>query len=233
MCSVICGRIWRRRLRTDTFKLVANIIPVDDPECIPYAAQLLRAGNLVCFPTDTVYGIGAVATNDEAVRRLYAVKGRSPDKPLPLLIANSLEAMEIAEIPPIANQLIARFWPGALTIVFNKLPTFHSAALAKQQTVALRVPAHDVVIDLIRAVGHPITGTSANRAGARAPVSAAEVGFGLGEMVALVIDGGRTPGLVESTVVDVSEGAPRIMRDGAVSRREIEDVLGRPLKAED
>jgi len=208
---------------------VANIIPANDPECVPHAAQLLRSGELVCFPTDTVYGIGAAASNDEAVRRLYAVKGRSPDKPLPLLIANSLEAMEIADIPPIANQLIARFWPGALTIVFNKLPTFHSAALAKQQTVALRVPAHDLVTDLVRALRGPITGTSANRAGARAPVSAPEVGFGLGEMVALVIDGGRTPGGVESTVVDVSQGAPRVVRDGAVSRAEIEECLGKRL----
>jgi len=212
---------------------VPNIVPSNDPECVPHAAQLLRAGELVCYPTDTVYGIGAVATNDEAIRRLYAVKGRSPGKPLPLLVANSLEAMEIADIPPIANQLITRFWPGALTIVFNKLPTFHSAALAKQQTVALRVPDHDLVIDLIRAVRQPITGTSANRAGARAPVSAAEVGFGLGEMVALVIDGGRTPGGVESTVVDVSQGAPRIVRDGAVSRADIEECLGRPLKDDD
>jgi len=208
---------------------VAKIIPANDPECVPYAAQLLREGGLVCYPTDTVYGIGAVATNDAAVRRLYAVKGRSPDKPLPLVVANSLEAMEIADIPPVANQLITRFWPGALTIVFNKLPTFHSAALAKQQTVALRVPDADLVIDLIRAVRQPITGTSANRTGARAPVSAAEVGFGLGEMVALVIDGGRTLGGVESTVVDVSQGAPRMVRDGAVSRAEIEECLGKRL----
>jgi L-threonylcarbamoyladenylate synthase len=209
-----------------------NFVPANDPECVSYAAQLLRAGELVCFPTDTVYGVGAAAANDEAVRRLYAVKGRAPDKPLPLLVANSLEALEVADVPPIANQLIARFWPGALTMVFNKLPTFHSAALGKQQTVALRVPAHDLVIDLIRAVRGPITGTSANRAGARAPVSAAEVGFGLGEMVALIIDGGRTPGGVESTVLDVSQGAPKILREGAVTRREIEECLGRPLKDE-
>jgi L-threonylcarbamoyladenylate synthase len=179
-----------------------------------------------------VYGIGAAAKDDEAVRRLYAVKGRSPDKPLPLLVANSLEAMEIAEIPPIANQLITRFWPGALTIVFNKLPTFHSAALARQQTVALRVPDHDLVVDLIRAIGQPITGTSANRSGARPPTTAAEVGFGLGELVALIIDGGRTPGGGESTVLDVSQGAPHIIRDGAVTRAEIEQCLGRPLASD-
>ncbi len=204
-------------------------LPADDRECVPYAAQLLRAGQLVCFPTDTVYGIGAAASNDEAVRRLYAVKGRPPTKPLPLLVSNALEASEIAEITPVAHQLITRFWPGALTIVLKKLPDFRSAALAKQDTVALRVPAHDLVTDIIRAVGGPITGTSANRSGSRAPVSAAEAAFQLGEMVALVIDGGRSPGGVESTVIDLSQGAPKIVRDGAVSRKEIESVLGKPL----
>ena len=109
--------------------------------------------------------------------------------------ADLVQAELIADLNEVASLLMGRFWPGALTIVFNKLPTFHSMALAKQQTVALRVPDHDVVIDLIRTVGQPITGTSANRAGARAPVSAAEVGFGLGEMVALIIDSGRTSAL--------------------------------------
>jgi L-threonylcarbamoyladenylate synthase len=204
-------------------------LQANDPECVPYAAQLLRAGQLVCFPTDTVYGIGAAASNDEAVRRLYAVKGRPPSKPLPLLVSSAMEASEIAEITPVAHKLITRFWPGALTIVLKKLPDFRSAALSKQDTVALRVPDHDLVTDIIRAVGGPITGTSANRSGSRAPVSAAEAAFQLGEMVALVIDGGRSPGGVESTVVDVSEGAPKIVRDGAVSREEIESVLGKPL----
>jgi L-threonylcarbamoyladenylate synthase len=138
--------------------------------------------------------------------------------------------LEVADVTPIANQLMSRFWPGALTIVFNKLPTFRSVALAKQQTVALRVPANDLVVDLMRAVGRPLTGTSANRTGARAPTTAAEVGFGLGEMVALIIDGGRSPGGVESTVLDISAGAPRILREGAVTQREIEECLGRPLE---
>ena len=181
------------------------------------------------LPTDTVYGLAAAASNDAAVRRLYAVKGRQPDKPLPLLIANTLEAQEIAEVPPLAQQLMSRFWPGALTIVFRKQPGFRSAALAKQETVALRVPDHDLVRDIIRLLGEPITGTSANRSGSRAPVSAAEAALGLGDLVALVIDGGRAPGGVESTVVDVSQGAPRLVREGAVARDEIERVLGRRL----
>ena len=208
---------------------MADIVPARDPECAAYAAQLLRAGELVVLPTDTVYGLAAAASNDAAVRRLYAVKGRQPDKPLPLLIANTLEAQEIAEVPPLAQQLMSRFWPGALTIVFRKQPGFRSAALAKQETVALRVPDHDLVRDIIRLLGEPITGTSANRSGSRAPVSAAEAAFQLGEMVALVVDGGRAPGGVESTVVDVSEGAPRLVRESAVARDEIERVLGRRL----
>jgi len=208
---------------------MADIVPARDPECAAYAAQLLRAGELVVLPTDTVYGLAAAASNDAAVRRLYAVKGRQPDKPLPLLIANTLEAQEIAEVPPLAQQLMSRFWPGALTIVFRKQPGFRSAALAKQETVALRVPDHDLVRDIIRLLGEPITGTSANRSGSRAPVSAAEAALGLGDLVALVIDGGRAPGGVESTVVDVSEGAPRLVREGAVARDEIERVLGRRL----
>src|SRR5204862_900155 len=139
-------------------------LPASDQECAGYAAQLLRSGELLCFPTDTVYGIGAAALNEQAIRRLYAVKGRSIDKPLPLLIASSLDAADVAEVTPLANQLMSRFWPGGLTIVLKKQMGFYSAALARQHTVALRVPDHDVVIDIIRALGEPITGTSANRA---------------------------------------------------------------------
>jgi len=209
---------------------MADIIPASDPECAPYAAKLLRAGELVVLPTDTVYGLAAAASNEAAVRRLYAVKARQPDKPLPLLIANTVEASAVAEVPPLAQKLMSRFWPGGLTIVFRKQQGFRSAALAKQETVALRVPDHDLVRDIIRLLGEPITGTSANRSGSRAPVSAAETAFQLGDMVAMVIDGGRAPGGVESTVVDVSEGGPRLVREGAVSRDEIEEAVSQRLR---
>ena len=207
---------------------MANILPADDPECAAYAARLLQQGEIICYPTDTVYGIGAAATNDAAVRRLYAVKGRPLSKPLPLLIANSASASFVADVTPLAHTLMSRFWPGALTIVMRKQPDFRSLALSGQDTVALRVPDHDLVRDIIRLLGEPITGTSANRSGARAPVSASEVAFQLGDMVALVINGGNAPGGVESTVVDITD-APAIVREGAVSRHEIEQAIGKSV----
>lgn len=204
-------------------------MPASHPAAIEQAAFLLQQGQLVCFPTDTVYGIGAAASSDDAIRRLYAVKGRSPDKPLPLLISETAEASWYADVTPVAKSLMARFWPGPLTIVMRKVDGLRSRALAGQNTVALRVPDRDVPRDLVRMLGEPITGSSANRSGARPPVSAAEVAFSLGEMVSLVIDGGRSPGSVESTVVDVTGPAPAIVREGVVTREELRAALGREV----
>jgi len=205
-------------------------MPADHPACIEQAAFLLRQGQLVCYPTDTVYGIGATASNEDAIRRLYAVKGRTPNKPLPLLIAEPGDAGRYAEITPVAQRLMSRFWPGPLTIVLRKSAGLRSRALAGQNTVGLRVPDNDVPRSLVKMLGEPMTGSSANRSGARPPVSAAEVAFSLGEMVSLVIDGGRATGEVESTVIDVSAGAPAIVREGAVSREELEEALGREVE---
>jgi len=205
-------------------------MPASHPAAIEQAAFLLQQGQLVCFPTDTVYGIGAAASSDDAIRRLYAVKGRSPGKPLPLLISETAEASWYAEVTPVAKSLMARFWPGPLTIVMRKVEGLRSRALAGQNTVALRVPDHDVPRHLVRMLGEPLTGSSANRSGARPPVSAAEVAFSLGEMVSLVIDGGRAPSGEESTVVDVTGAAPVIVREGVVTREELGRVLGRELE---
>jgi len=205
-------------------------MPASHPAAIEQAAFLLQQGQLVCFPTDTVYGIGAAPSSDDAIRRLYAVKGRSPGKPLPLLISETAEASWYAEVTPVAKSLMARFWPGPLTIVMQKVEGLRSRALAGQNTVGLRVPDHDVPRDLVRMLGEPLTGSSANRSGARSPVSAAEVAFSLGEMVSLVIDGGRAPSGEESTVVDVTGAAPVIVREGVVTREELGRVLGRELE---
>jgi L-threonylcarbamoyladenylate synthase len=209
---------------------MAEIIPMRDPRALDIAVQALKTGELVVYPTDTLYGLGALAGDDMAVRALFAAKGRPPSQALPLLIADSKMAAWIAEETPVAHMLMAAFWPGPLTIVMRKKATFHSLALAGGDTIALRVPDHDFARDMIGAVGEPVIGTSANRSGGRGPASAAEAAFALGDMVAVVIDGGRLQGTA-STVIDITqEGGPVILRAGAVRKEEIEEVLGRGAK---
>ena len=218
-------------LRGDSgnLRVMADVISERDPRALELAVRLLQAGELVCFPTDTVYGLGAAVSNEAAVRRLFSVKGRSPSKAVPLLVADTLMAEWVGEMTPLAEKLAAKFWPGALTIVVPKKSGFFSLALGGKSTVALRVPDHDFPRDIAKMLGEPITGTSANRSGARPPVSAPEVAFQMGELVPLVIDGGRAPGGKESTVIDVTGESAKILRDGAVSREELERVLGKAL----
>lgn len=205
---------------------MANIIPARDRDTIEYATQLLRQGDLIVYPTDTVYGIGAAVGNEEAIRRLYSIKGRSPDKPVPLLISEMADVAKIAEPPMNARKLMDRFWPGALTIVMPRRQGFRSLALAGQDTVALRVPDEDVVRDIIHTLGEAITGTSANRSGQAAPTSAAQAAMQLGDLVSLVIDGGVRRGGQESTVIDITTDEPKVLREGAVSREELKSVVG-------
>ena len=207
------------------------MISAADPYALQAAVHVLRDGGLVCFPTDTVYGIGAAAGDDAAVRRLFAVKGRPPDKPLPLLLAEAGDASRVAELTALGKTLANRFWPGALTIVMRKSPSYRSLALAGGDTVALRVPDHELVRRMVRDLGGPVTGTSANRAGAPAPVSAAEVAFQIGEMVDLIVDGGRVRGMAESTVVDITRTPPAVLREGGVNKGDVERVLRESVSA--
>jgi len=205
---------------------MADVVAERDPRSLELAVGLLRSGELVAYPTDTVYGLGAPATDEALVRKLYAVKGRPLSKPLPLLVSDSLMAEWVAEITPLAHTLMVAFWPGGLTIVMRRKPEFRSLALSGNDTVALRLPDHNVPRDLAKMLGEPLTGTSANRTGVRPPTSAAEVAFQLGEMVALVIDGGKSRGGKESTVIDTTaDGGPRLLREGAVPREDLERVL--------
>ena len=184
----------------------------------------------MCYPTDTVYGIGAAAGDDAAVRRLFAAKGRPAEKALPLLLADAGDAAGVGDVTPPARALAGRFWPGALTIVVRRAPSYRSLALAGGDTVALRVPNQDVVRAIVRALGEPLTGTSANRAGTPPPVSASEVASQMGEMIDLIIDGGPCGERVESTVVDITRDVPEVLREGPVSRGEIEEAVGRATK---
>ena len=209
-----------------------RIVPESDGASGDEAVRVLRDGGLVCYPTDTVYGIGAAASDDAAVRQLFAVKGRPLDKPLPLLLADVSDAARVAEVTPLARALATRFWPGALTIVMRKAVSYRSLALAGGDTVALRVPDHEFVRRIVRALGEPITGTSANRSGRGAPIVAAEVAFEMGDMVELIIDGGESRTRLESTVIDITHDKPEIVREGAVGRGEVEKALGRAVRAE-
>jgi len=188
----------------------------------------LRGGGLVAFPTDTLYGLGAAVANDQAVRRLYKAKNRPADDPLPILLSHPRDARQVAlRMSDLALKLASRFWPGPLTLVLPRHPAFHSLALAGRDDVAVRVPAHDVPRALIDALAEPITGTSANISGHTPPTTAQEVMEQLGDSVDIIIDGGPTPIGVESTVIDLVGETPRLLRGGAITRAQIEAVVGR------
>jgi len=196
-------------------------------EAIRRGIELLRGGGVIAFPTDTVYGVGAHAFIDAAVLRIYRVKARPLDKPLALLIADSSQIFQFAEeVPEAALRLAERFFPGGLTLVLKRSPAVATAAAAGGETIAVRVPDHPITLALIRGIEAPLAATSANISGRPAPVTADEVRAQIGPLVDLVIDGGRCPGAVESTVVDVSRKPPRLLREGAISRQEMAAVCG-------
>jgi L-threonylcarbamoyladenylate synthase len=197
-----------------------------DEAVLEEAARRLKGGGLVAFPTDTLYGLAAVASQDGAVARLFAVKERSPDRPLPVLVAAVADVDRVAtSIPPAARCLMEACWPGGLTLVLRRQPRFRSMALAGGDTVAVRVPAHSVALELLRRVAEPLTGTSANVSGQLAPATAEEVRRQLGDRVDLVVDGRPCPGGVESTVVDCTVDPPRVLREGAVAAERVMAVL--------
>jgi L-threonylcarbamoyladenylate synthase len=170
-----------------------EILPAGSNETLPSALAVLKAGGLVAFPTDTVYGVGALAFDGEAVESIYVAKARPLEKAIPVLVGDSEDIAQVgADIPPVAYQLAARFWPGPLTILVPKcldLPESVSATA----TVGLRVPDHPIARALLRAAG-PMAVTSANISGMQSPVTAEEVYEQLGSRIPLIIDGGRTPG---------------------------------------
>ena len=195
-------------------------------EIIHQAVEVLRSGGLVAYPTDTVYGLAADPSNDEAVERLFAAKGRDPEQSTPLLIASPHDLAAVAvDVPAFALGLMREFWPGGLTIVLHKAPAFHSKAIVGD-AVGVRVPDHLVPRELVGLLGSPITGTSANIAGGPEPLTADDVREQLGDRVDLVIDGGRCPGGRPSTVVDCTTVPPRIVREGAIGREELVRAAG-------
>ncbi|MPZ48675.1 MAG: threonylcarbamoyl-AMP synthase [Dehalococcoidia bacterium] len=190
-------------------------------ENVEKAVAALQNGGVIAMPTDTLYALVSDARDANAVRRVYAIKGREDGKPLPLFVADLAMARRFAELNDTARRLAQRFWPGALTIVVNKAPSFDSEALAGGATVALRVPDYHLTLAVVSSLDGPITATSANRSGGADPASADEVRRQLGDEVDLIIDGGVCPVGVSSTIVDCTGAEPRILRLGALSEASI------------
>jgi len=206
---------------------------IDIQQQIERGISILRQGGLVAYPTDTVYGLGACASIPQAVEQVYRVKERSPNMPLPLLLADVSQITEVAEpVPPVAWLLIHSFLPGALTIVLPKSNPVPDIITAGGTTIAVRIPAHPIPIALVKGLGTPIVGTSANLTGRPSPLTADEVYSQLGDKIDLIIDGGRCPGSRESTIVDVTKETPVVLREGAISREELEQVCGNILLKE-
>ena len=197
-----------------------------DETAIRRAIQVLKGGGLVVFPTDTVYGVGAHAFMPKAVEKLYTAKIRPRDKAIPILLAKVEDLALVAEeIPEVAWELMERFWPGGLTLVLPKKAAVPDMVTAGQPNVAVRVPDHPVPRALIEGLGAPLAATSANLSGHPSPVTAEEVRAELGGRIELILDGGRCPGGIPSTVLDLTADPPAILRQGAIAAEKIKAIL--------
>ena len=184
-------------------------------EEVKRGAVYLRQGGVVAFPTDTFYGLGADVFCVDAVTRVFRIKGRRADVALPVLLADASQLGEVAvDLPPCAQELAERFWPGALTLVLKRAPQIPALTSGGTDTIGVRVPDHPVPRALVDELGAPITGTSANSTGQPGATSAQEVRDLLGDTVDYVIDGGRCQGGKPSTVLDLTGPTPRVVREG-------------------
>ncbi|MFD8411062.1 L-threonylcarbamoyladenylate synthase [Streptomyces sp. NPDC059650] len=197
---------------------------------IERAVGVLRAGGLVALPTETVYGLGANAEDSTAIARIFQVKGRPSSHPLIVHIGSAKHLDDwVEEVPADARLLAERFWPGPMTLVLRRGHRVPLEATGGLETVAVRVPDHPVALRLLSVFGGGVTAPSANRFGSVSPTSADHVRAELGDAVDFVLDGGRCAVGVESTIVDVTGGAPTVLRPGGVTREDLETVLGRPV----
>ena len=198
------------------------IVSSDSPNAIPQALEILNSGGLIAFPTDTVYGVGSLAFDGKAVESIYAAKDRPVEKAIPVLIGDESDLEKVGmDIPDITHKFASRFWPGPLTVLVPKKPSLPESVSATE-TVGVRIPDHAVARALLRAAG-PMAVTSANISGQPSPSTAQEVFAQLNGRIPLIIDGGKTPGGVPSTLVDCTGATIKILREGPIS---LEDLLG-------
>jgi L-threonylcarbamoyladenylate synthase len=201
-----------------------RIVSASDPFVYKTALDILRSGGLVAFPTDTVYGIGALAFDGDAIESIYTAKERPIEKAIPILIGEIMDTVKVTtEFPRTARKLASRFWPGPLTCVLPKKPTL-PAAVSATSTVGIRIPDHAVTRILLRATG-PLAVTSANISGGPSPSTAEEVFAQLDGRIPLIIDGGTTPGGTPSTVVDCTSEELKILREGPLTLQQLLAIL--------
>jgi len=209
---------------------VARILPIDprrpQPEVLREAADVLRSGQLVAFPTETVYGLGGLALSPASLEAIFRAKGRPATHPLIAHVLDQGVARQLASRWPLQASLLAkRFWPGPLTLVVERDPAIPEALSGGKPTIAIRVPSHPVSRGLLAALGEPIAAPSANHYQTLSPTRAEHVQRSLGDRIALILDGGPTPLGLESTVVDLTSPRPRLLRPGAIAPAELRQIL--------
>ena len=209
------------------------VLPGTDPQAIVQAARQIQAGELVGFPTETVYGLGADASRDDAVRKIFAAKGRPADHPLIVHVAGAHQVEHYASsVPPFAARLMQAFWPGPLTLILPRKPGVASAAAGGQDSIGLRCPAHPVALAFLAACNTGVAGPSANRFGRVSPTTAQHVRDEF-DATLLVLDGGPCAVGIESCIVDCTRGQPVLLRPGVLTRAQLEAACGEPVLDKD
>ena len=209
------------------------VLPGTDPQVIGQAARQIQAGELVGFPTETVYGLGADASRDDAVRKIFAAKGRPADHPLIVHVAGAHQVEHYASsVPPFAARLMQAFWPGPLTLILPRKPGVASAAAGGQDSIGLRCPAHPVALAFLAACNTGVAGPSANRFGRVSPTTAQHVRDEF-DATLLVLDGGPCAVGIESCIVDCTRGQPVLLRPGVLTRAQLEAACGEPVLDKD
>jgi len=209
------------------------IVSGTDPQAIAEAARTVAAGGVVAFPTETVYGLGADASSDTAVAKIFAAKGRPSDHPLIVHIADAAQVTDYAgEVPLFAQKLMQAFWPGPLTVILPRRPGVAAAAAGGQDSIGLRCPAHPVALAFLQACKTGVAGPSANRFGRVSPTTALHVAGEFGDDL-LVLDGGPCDVGIESSIVDCTRGRPVLLRPGVLSRQQLEAACGETVLDKD
>jgi len=215
----------------DNVPVSSLIVTLDKQEALQQAVAAMRAGEVVAFATDTVYGLGTALSSREGIARIYALKGRGSEKALPVLIGDRAQLHQVATGITVAVERLAdHFWPGALTIVLPRHASVPPDVALGRGSIGIRLPDHATTIAVLMALGAPIASTSANPTGQPAAMTAQEALAYFPHGLAAILDGGQAPGGVASTVLDLTRpGRPVLLRQGAISRSALQEVLGRPI----